>query len=145
MSQILDQIKSAWGQFDLTALDKLEPLYHSDVRFIEPAGEIRGREILFRHFRQSCTDLSHCKFRFDDSMETRSEKGAFLVWEMTFKHKKLRQENEIIVPGTTYLEFSDSITLHRDWFDLGATVYENIPVLGWAIKSIKRRLHDGTH
>jgi len=144
MSLLLDQVKVAWGKFDLAALDKLEPLYHSDVRFIEPAGEIRGRDALFKHFRQSCHDLTHCRFEFDGSMEVIDSTQGFLVWEMTFKHKKLNQGNEIIVPGTTYLEFTDSITLHRDWFDLGVTVYENIPLLGRVIKSVKLRLHDGT-
>jgi len=142
MNSLPDQIKSAWGKFDLAALKKLEPLYHSDVRFIEPAGEIRGREALFTHFKQSCNDLNHCKFVFDDSMETILENRGFLVWEMSFKHKKLNRGDEIIVSGTTYLEFTDSITLHRDWFDLGATVYENIPLLGRVVKSIKLRLHD---
>ncbi|MBX2867539.1 MAG: nuclear transport factor 2 family protein [Acidiferrobacterales bacterium] len=145
MMDTLTEIKLAWRQFDLKALDKLEPLYHPRVKFIEPAGEIMGREAVFHQFRQNCTDLIRCQFEFDDQLETVGVNQACLVWEMHFQHKKLRKGGNIVVPGTTLLQFDEQITLHRDWFDLGATIYEHVPLLGGVIRGIKSRLHEAVH
>ncbi len=142
MTDLLNEIKLSWRKFDLEALDQLEPLYHPEVKFIEPAGEILGREKLFRYFRQSSEGLISCSFEFDNDLETATPGQGFLVWQMHFQHKKIRKGSKIVVPGATLLQFEDQITLHRDWFDLGATVYENIPLLGSVIRAIKSRLHD---
>ena len=143
MTDLLDGIKQAWKQFDLEALDRLEPLYHPDVVFIEPAGEIRGRNELFRYFRASCAQLIECRFEFDSDLETRSTTGdrSVLVWDMHFRHRKLAGGAKVSVPGSTLLRFDQQVTLHRDWFDLGAAIYEQLPVLGGVVRSIKRRIH----
>lgn len=142
MTDLLEELKLAWKQFDLDALERLEPLYHPDVVFIEPAGEIRGRDSLFRYFRASCSDLLECRFEFDPIMETRSSQNGqgFLVWHMHFRHRRLARGKPISVAGTTLLKFDDQITCHRDWFDLGAAIYEHLPVLGTAVRAVKRRV-----
>jgi hypothetical protein len=46
----------------------------------------------------------------------------------------------VVVPGMTYLRFADRISYQRDHFDAGALVYEHVPLLGWLIRLLKRRL-----
>jgi hypothetical protein len=62
--------------------------------------------------------------------------------DMTFIHSKLAGGRPITSAGVTFLRSDDNgrVFHHRDYFDLGAMVYEQIPLLGRAINSIKRRL-----
>lgn len=141
MTDLISEIKTGWSQFDLEAVKKLEPLYSPSVTFIEPAGEIKGREAVFDHFRASCANLIECRFLFNESMEIRNENQACLVWDMTFRHRKLNGGKQIVSNGITLLQFDEQIRLHRDWFDLGQAVYENLPLMGSAVRFVKGKMH----
>ena len=50
---------------------------------------------------------------------------------------------EIILPGVSYLTFEDGkIREQRDYYDLGAMLYEHVPLVGYVIDKIKQRLTD---
>lgn len=62
---------------------------------------------------------------------------------MTFSHPKLQQGKQRTLDGCTQLIIDieqQRIIYHRDFFDLGAMLYEGLPVLGRVIKLIKVRL-----
>ena len=143
MTELIGEVKQAWVRFDLAALEVLEPIYSPTVTFIEPAGEIHGREQVFRHFRESCENLIDCRFVFDDQLEICNHDRACLVWSMQFRHRKLSGGKQITTSGISLLKFTDQIELHRDWFDLGQTVYEHVPLIGSIIRLIKGRMQHG--
>ena len=58
---------------------------------------------------------------------------------MSFTHPKLAGGKAIIVDGATDLRFDEKITYHRDYIDMGQMLYEHIPVLGSAIRYIKKQ------
>ncbi len=61
---------------------------------------------------------------------------------MTFSHPRLRGSAPVTVEGATRLEFDETgkVCLHRDYFDLGAMLYEQLPLLGSVVRTIKGRL-----
>ena len=71
-----------------------------------------------------------------------SDKNGYVRWEMTFSHKRLDGGNPITVEGVTYLEFDEKgmVIYHRNYFDLGAMLYERVTLLGRFVKLIKRGL-----
>lgn len=140
MQELVSRIKSAWSKFDLASIEEIEPLYADDAVFIEPAGEIQGRERIFNHFRQSCDNLIDCRFEFDDTQEVIGENRACLVWTMHFRQQKLQSGKLLTASGITLFNYDNQITLHRDWFDLGEMVYENLPLMGVVVRLIKGRL-----
>ncbi|HDY7901818.1 TPA: nuclear transport factor 2 family protein, partial [Vibrio vulnificus] len=45
------------------------------------------------------------------------------------------------VKGVSHLKFeAGKVIYHRDYFDLGEMLYENLPLLGGIIRAIKQRL-----
>ena len=60
-------------------------------------------------------------------------------WTMNLK---LKQSDKLItVDGNTQLTVKDDIIVyHKDYYDLGEMVYEHIPLLGFFVKKIKKRL-----
>lgn len=121
-------------------LDSLQSVYREDIRFIDPAHEIVGIDYLTAYFSALYGNIASIDFSFQKPLMV-SNRG-YVSWEMTFSHPRLSGGKPITVDGVTYLEFDDQgmAFYHRDYFDLGAMLYEHIPLLGRLVTSIKRRL-----
>jgi hypothetical protein len=70
-----------------------------------------------------------------------AEEG-YVQWQMNFSHPRLKGGKTIVVDGASYLRFNEAgkVSYHRDYFDLGAMLYEQLPLLGRIIVAVKRRL-----
>ena len=45
------------------------------------------------------------------------------------------------LPGCSVVETeNDLITHQRDYYDAGEMIYEHLPLLGWAVRGVKRRV-----
>jgi hypothetical protein len=65
----------------------------------------------------------------------------FFSWTMLLRHKAIKHGQLIRVEGSSYLKHRNGkVYYHRDYFDLGALVYENVPLIGSLIKLIKNRM-----
>ena len=71
---------------------------------------------------------------FDD--QVLSANAAALAWTMTLRTRRPRRV--IVVPGLTLLRFGALITSQRDYFDVGAMMYERIPLVGQLLRLLKR-------
>ncbi len=140
-NHLITNVKKVYSSLDLFSVDKLNDLYRDDILFIDPVNKISGREELLSHFRQIYKDVLACQFEFDDNQQIIEESRASLPWTMIYQHAKLNGRKPIIVYGTSFLKFDDNgIYFHRDWFDMGAMVYEHVPLFGKLVRVIKSRL-----
>lgn len=135
LQKFCDFYQSDFAQADLGAL---AAIYSEDVVFCDPAHSIEGLDALTGYFAKLAKELLSCTFDIEHVAELDGE--AFVIWTMTFRHASLKHGKEISVPGASHLRCTDKISYHRDYFDLGAMLYEQLPVLGHAIKLIKHRL-----
>ncbi|MFT5698280.1 MAG: hypothetical protein ACI8ZB_001134 [Desulforhopalus sp.] len=121
-------------------LHTLKSVYSRDVRFVDPAHEIVGLDNLSAYFAALYKNIESIDFSFGEPLLIESK--CYVSWEMTFRHPRLIGGKAIAIEGVTYLEFDDQgmVFYHRDYFDLGAMLYEHIPLLGRLVKSIKRGL-----
>lgn len=127
---------------ELTAdnLHRLAEIYSEKIHFIDPAHEIHGLEQLSSYFAGLYREVQSIKFQFNHPVRIDNE--AYLQWLMALQHPKLQGGRMISVPGASYLRFADNgkVVHHRDYFDLGAMLYEQLPLLGTVIRTLKRRL-----
>ena len=138
---LIAAVRDVYAELSSANLDQLRPLYHEDVVFIDPVNEIHGRENLMAHFRSIYRDVLESRFEFDPDRELIDGERAMLAWTMTYRHRRLAGKRPVEVPGASLLQFrDDSIVYHRDWFDLGAMVYEHVPLLGGVVRALKGRL-----
>lgn len=121
-------------------LDTLQSVYREDIRFIDPAHEIIGIDNLTAYLSALYKNIDSINFIFHKPLI--AENRGYVSWKMTFCHPRLSRGKPITVDGVTYLEFDDKgmVFYHRDYFDLGAMLYEQIPLLGRLVTSIKRGL-----
>ena len=66
---------------------------------------------------------------------------AFLVWEFRFRFRRFDTQTWQTVRGSTHflLNAEGLITLHRDYWDAAEELYEKLPVLGGAMRWLKKR------
>lgn len=121
-------------------LHLLAEIYSPEIHFTDPAHELRGLQQLEEYFRNLYANITHIQFEF--SHPHRVENEGYVQWRMTFSHPRIHKGKSVTVPGATFLQFDNNnkVCVHRDYFDLGAMIYQHLPVLGSAVKMVNRRL-----
>jgi hypothetical protein len=128
--------------FDRLTKDNLalvDEFYHAEVDFIDPVGKIKGAAKVKAYYKNMYQNVDSLKFEFSEFHE--SGNTVIAVWKMVLKTPKLNSGETITVDGNSVVKFDSSgkAIYHRDYFDMGAFVYENIPVVGFVVKKIKAR------
>ncbi|WP_413112300.1 nuclear transport factor 2 family protein [Thaumasiovibrio sp. DFM-14] len=138
-SDALGKFVDIYGQLNKHNLHSLDELYHPDIVFEDPAHRIEGSQALKAYFEELYRNINECDFKILHSAG--DDGSAYVRWVMTLSHPQVESGRLRRVEGCTYLEFSDKrVVYHRDYFDLGALLYEGLPVLGRIIAAIKKRL-----
>jgi hypothetical protein len=119
-------------------LHRLAEAYAPDVRFTDPAHEIHGLAALERYFVALYAGVESCQFELGRCLLGETESALF--WTMTLRHRALERGRPVRIEGATYLKHNERVLEHRDYFDLGALLYERVPLIGGAIRALKRRL-----
>ncbi|CZF82110.1 SnoaL-like domain protein [Grimontia celer] len=135
----LDRFITVYTSLRKDNLNTLDEIYSEDVVFEDPAHRIEGYDNLSRYFESMYTNVTDCRFNIHDHAVNGDV--AFISWTMTLSHPKLEGGAERAVNGCTRLVLKEGrVVLHRDYFDLGEMLYEALPVLGSAVRMIKKRL-----
>ena len=132
----LAQFRALFNQLDKGNLNKLPAVYSEDIRFQDPLGSVEGLDALTRYFAGAYKNVISCHFAFEDSVV--QDSSASIPWIMHLRHKRIRGGSEIQVAGISHLKVRDGkICYHRDYFDAGELLYENLPVVGGVIRWVK--------
>jgi hypothetical protein len=64
-----------------------------------------------------------------------------VTWTMHWSHPRIAGGNEPYPAGLLGGGHRRGACLHqRDYYDAGEMIYEHLPVLGWAVRGVKRRV-----
>ena len=119
-------------------LDLLSNIYHKDIVFIDPLHELKGFENLFVYFQSLYENLTSCEFVINNVIA--EEEQAAIYWTMSYQHPKLNGGDVVKVTGSSNIKgHEDKVIYHRDYLDLGAMLYEQLPVLNKLIRFIKKK------
>lgn len=122
--------------------DKLylvDQFYDPEVVFEDPIGRKVGIEELRTYYRKLYETVESIRFEIHSQRVGDEE---FAPWVMHLKASGLKGGQEISVPGVSQLRYrpGGKVIYHRDYFDMGAFIYEHVPVLGSILGYIKRRM-----
>jgi len=116
----------------------LETIYDQQVIFVDPIHEINGLENLHQYFENLYQNLHCCEFNISNVIAQPNQ--ASIYWEMTYQHPKLNKGQAVSVFGSSHLcAKKGKVIYHRDYLDLGAMLYEQLPLFGRMISWIKKR------
>lgn len=136
----LEAFCAFFNKLDKSCTKELHEFYTPDVLFIDPLHRIEGADALERYFSALYENVTACQFRFHDRLAAGQQ--AFVTWTMHLSHPRLDGGRAIEVEGCSQLTFSADgrVSRHRDYFDAAAMLYERLPLLGGAIRLVKKRL-----
>ena len=121
---------------DIEAL--MSECYASQVLFRDPLVERRGREGLSQYLADAYANVTRCEFEYGAPLRSRDQ--VSIPWTMTLEHRRRARGAPIHVDGITLLQGDESgIRFHRDYYDAGQLIYENVPLLGSVIRWIRRQ------
>lgn len=120
-------------------LDLLGGIYSENIRFSDPAHSLKGLPALRDYFAELYANVDQISFEF--SSPRISDNQVFVQWVMRLRHPRLNRGGEVEVPGISCLHFAENglVDEHRDYFDLGVLLYEQLPLLGPLVRAVKRR------
>ncbi|WP_241560301.1 nuclear transport factor 2 family protein [Marinomonas rhizomae] len=134
---LIERFKAFYLDVKHPKLDKIDDVYTEDVLFKDPVHELRGAESLHAYLSEMCVNVRSGRFEYLDQVI--AENTAYIKWNMHFKHPKLGNKT-ITVRGISQVQFNERIYFHEDVYDLGQMLYEHVPLLGVAVKGLKKRL-----
>ena len=119
-------------------LEELRTLCAPDVRFRDPFNDVRGQDQIIRIFAKMYEDVAEPTFEVLDSAVSGS--NSYIRWIFRFKNKK--NGRTFSVDGMTEVHFDETgrVTAHLDHWDVASQLYEHLPVLGFVLRMIRRRL-----
>ena len=130
--------QALFNALDAGNLERLGEVYAEHVLFEDPLHRVEGLPALTEYFRRMYRGVVEIRFDFDDVME--NTEGAMLTWVMHMRHARLRPGELLSLPGASVIKFEERVHYHRDYFDVGAMLYERLPVIGGVIRKIKARV-----
>ena len=134
------KVRNLYLRFDRKTLDSLADICSDDVQFRDPLHAVNGLINLTSFYTAMMGNLIECRLEFHHSMEMTTRGEAILFWTMHYRHKKLAGGKLLELTGNTHLLFNDKVYYQRDYFDAGSMLYEHIPLMGFAIRKIKKKV-----
>ncbi len=123
---------------DLEALDRFVT---EDVRFKDPFNDVTGVDRMAR-----CLGMAydHGTPKFDVLDRAVSERAGYLLWRFTSTPKGAARPSWI-VEGMSEVRFAPDgrVSEHIDHWDSGEKFYLRLPVIGWLVGKVRKRLSIG--
>lgn len=132
------RFKALYSVFNRDTLRQLSNIYSPDIVFQDPIHQLKGLDALSEYFANFCSEQLICEF--DIHNEVVSTDQAFFQWTMRYQHPRLNSGKTLFLRGGTLIKFDSHILFHEDFYDMGAMIYQHIPVLGWAVRKINARM-----
>lgn len=134
--QTLSRFTQLFNNLSSENIDEIRSVYSHDVRFQDPFSSVTGLDELTEYFNGAYGNVISCQFNFGDPVINGT--NVCIPWTMHLKHRRIRNGRQIDVEGISQLTIRDGeVQYHRDYFDVGQLLYENLPIIGKAIRWIR--------
>jgi hypothetical protein len=141
MDHRLTETQEFFNSFNRDTVHLADDFYDPDVAFRDPIVELQGRDALKAYYVDMYETVISIRFDFSGGIEKDEEVVVF--WNMELRAEGLKGGEPVLLEGASHIKFggkSGKAVYHRDYFDMGAFVYENVPVLGSIVRYTKKRL-----
>jgi hypothetical protein len=113
-------------------------LVASDVRFIDPFHDVSGAQAMQRVFAAIFVSLKNVRFTVID--RAWSGNAWYLRWRFEGDRRQGGQMFEFDGMSEIYFNDEGRVRLYRDHWDAATGFYEKLPVLGWVLRLLRRKI-----
>lgn len=136
---VIDRFVDYYAGLDRQTVMALAGLYDVHAVLVDPFGEHNGLLAIKRYFTHLLANVNTCRFAIDPPLRGA---GQFAVtWNMHWSHPRIAGGEMRSLPGCSMVEFQgEKIIRQRDYYDAGEMLYEHLPLLGWVVRGVKRKV-----
>jgi steroid delta-isomerase len=118
------------------AVSRLSDLYHPQAYFKDPFNEVQGLAAIERIFAHMYTQVQRPQFQIVSGLVQADT--AWLEWDFSFE----QTTHNLTVRGASKIIFDaeGKIISHRDFWDTGEELYAKLPVIGWVVRQLRKKL-----
>lgn len=134
------RLQSFFDSLSKDSMHLVDEYYDSRAHFEDPLGRHDGVAEIKKYYAHLYDNVISIRFEYSGELVDKNERVLF--WKMFLKHKALKGGEEVTTSGSSHVRFdpkTQKIIYHRDYFDVGEFLYENIPVFGSAVRYIKKK------
>ena len=136
---VLSRFTEYYAMLDTQPPSALAALYHANAVLIDPFGQHRGLSAIQGYFSHLLANVARCRFDIDTPV-CNAQRFA-VAWTMHWSHPRIAGGETLALPGCSVVDIAGEQVLHqRDYYDAGEMIYEHLPLLGWAVRGVKRRV-----
>ncbi len=141
MSQTHPKAKDFFISLNKDTMGLVDEFYDENIIFRDPLVEINNRKQMKNYYANMYKNVQSVSWSFSD--EINDKDSCVLAWKMTLQAKNFNGNKPLVVDGISLIKFGGKegkAVYHRDYFDLGAFVYEGLPVLGSMVRFVKKKM-----
>ncbi len=141
MSEQHSKAKAFFEFLNKETMHLVDEFYDENVHFCDPMVDLKNRQQAKQYYVNLYQNVQSISWSF--SAEINQGMDCALVWKMTLIAKALNGGKPVIVEGVSVIKFGGKegkAIYHRDYFDMGAFVYEGLPVLGGLVRFVKAKM-----
>ena len=118
----------------------LRELADPAIHFKDPFNDIVGIDKVIQIMDDMFVQLENPKFKILDVVSQGNK--AYIKWDMTFNSKVFKPAGKQYIIGMSEVLFNEEGKLveHLDYWDAATYFYEKLPLVGFLIHLIKRKL-----
>ena len=136
-SILINSFIDIYSQLSSGNLHLLDDVYSDSIVFSDPLHKLESLDRVKSYMAHMYQNISNYSITINDAMVANDQ--AYLQWSMQFSHRRLNKGKLISFDGVSRLIFDQKITHHQDYYDLGAMLYEHLPLIGKMIKFTKAK------
>lgn len=136
----LDSLVSFFENISPEGVADFPRYYADDAFFKDPFNEVRGLAAIQGIFTHMFHQVAEPRFSIVDRIC--DENGALLVWEFHYRVKRWGGGEAQVIRGASHLRFDaqGKVIWHRDYWDPAEELYARLPVIGWLMRGLKKKL-----
>lgn len=134
-----DRYIAAWQSLSADTIDVVDAMFTDDGRFSDPFNDLRGRDEIRASFARLYAMIAEVRIEVRD--RAYSGRVCYMRWRFAYT---LNSGRSFDIEGMSEVHLTDSgrASAHIDHWDAASQFYEKLPVIGWLLRRIKRRLQD---
>ena len=133
--------RAFFEQLNKNTMNLVDDFYDEHAQFIDPIVNFTSRAQIKTYYDNLYRNVESIRWEIPD--EVREGDKCTLVWKMTLTAKGFNGGKPVVVDGVSVIKFGGKegkAIYHRDYFDMGAFVYEGVPILGAVIRFVKSKM-----
>lgn len=110
------------------------------MHFRDPFNDVAGIDRMIAVFQGGFADTRSMRFEVID-LARRGPRG-FILWRMYVRPRRFGGRSDWLVEGVSEVQLTPEgkVAVHIDHWDSGAQFYARLPLIGWLVRRVRRRL-----